>query len=637
MDIIVVWNLPARSSGWGAPRTSQFIEELRGALSISCTDERGPQPQLACPHMANQRQAHDLGTCWGQQNASSKLPTGDADGIYIKAPCAFRKAAPDTELGAWETTDLTEEEVMHQYSSDTSALKHDWRSIAYTDGSCIEISLPEGKMQKIGAGLYIPSNAPGDQHFTIDPAGAGATNTINRAELAGIYGALKKEQRCIAVDSLASLCQIRKALRSPMDIRYHKHREMLEHIVGDIRQLTSDGVPLAFYKVKAHNGDIGNEIVDQTAKAAALSDSPCDLTVPVNPEPSYTKGPWLFSTQTAPGRVEGSRPRGLENFNHSLHSHMHERNRLGRSNASSVYYQAWQGIKARADCKISNSFLTHASITQAERKSALNWRFGTLWSNKIAFRCGMSKSAMCPLCGLPDSGGHITGGCSHPEMSKMYTERHHHTGRILLRAIAKGSMGGGLVMADVGSAEKCEQAGAPVLHLNRVPLELLPALADGEDLPTGEKRKLQPDAMIVQQSPKKEDTVIYIIEFKYCRDTQPEGQLAKCAAQHETLVAKLAENGFNRENIHLVPILIGTSGTAYLQHTLKSMEQIGISAYHAKKCALKMSIQAVKYLHSIVKTRRRIEHFAAGPGHHMKYQKKQGTQSAPAKQNCRPS
>ena len=78
----------------------------------------------------------------------------------------------------------------------------------------------------------------------------------------------------------------------------------------------------------------------------------------------------------------------------------------------------------------------------------------------------MRKDKSCPLCGIEDGVNHIAGGCSHPIMAKMFTERHNHTGRILLKAIAKGSMGGNLVMADLGSASKCSQDGAPILPRN---------------------------------------------------------------------------------------------------------------------------------------------------------------------------
>ena len=134
---------------------------------------------------------------------------------------------------------------------------------------------------------------------------------------------------------------------------------------------------------------------------------------------------------------------------------MHSKHRLGRANTESIYYQSWQRIKPMADTTISASFLTHAAITHAARKTALNWRFGTLWSNKMAFRCQQSNTMQCPLCGLTDGGEHISGGCRHASMERMYTERHNSTGKIILRAIiSKGNMGAELVMADLAGLSR---------------------------------------------------------------------------------------------------------------------------------------------------------------------------------------
>ena len=261
-----------------------------------------------------------------------------------------------------------------------------------------------------------------------------------------------------------------------------------------------------------------------------------------------------------------------------------------------------------ADSSISNSYITHAAFTYAERKTALNWRFGTLWSNKMAYRYQFSNTSKCPLCGEPDGGEHISGGCRHASMERMYTARHHHTGRILLKAISKGSMGAGLVMADLGSAANCEKDGAPVLQQTQVPAELLPTPTEPNDTQgtapiSGQKmkKKLQPDAMIVQypgQGSEEQYPTIYIVEFKYCRDTMPGNQLQACHTQHEDLISQLTAKGTPRRNIKLIPILLGHSGTIYTEHTLQGMETLGISKQCAKKCAQKMHIDAIKQLHS---------------------------------------
>ena len=445
--------------------------------------------------------------------------------------------------------------------------------------------------------MYIPSNAPGQQNFTVDPAGAGATNTINRAELSGIWGALHLGQHMIATDSATSLSAIRKALLSPMDLKNHKHREMAGHIVDRIRQMleADPDLTIQLFKVKAHSGDIGNEIVDQDAKRAAIGEQPPDLKVPISATPSYISNYWPHTT-TAEGKKES-----LDNLQHSLREHMHKRHRLGRSNTDSIYYRLWQRIRPQADGGISNKFINHPAVTFGARRVALKWRHGTLWNNKKAFQYGMSSTPMCPLCGQMDGAGHISGGCSHATMNRMYTERHHHTGRLLLRAIDKGNMGADIVMADLGSAEKCERDGAPKMTHNRVPPELLTKLGS---IPHEGRTKYQPDVMILHQGENDETPTITIVEFKYCRDTQPEDQLQHCHAQHASLITALGTTC----KVKLIPILIGHSGTVFTEHTVNNMKQLGISSYHAEKCALKMHIDAIQQLHSIVKTRRHLEH-----------------------------
>ena len=415
-----------------------------------------------------------------------------------------------------------------------------------------------------------------------------------------------------------------------------------------MRALTADGSEIHLYKVRAHNGDIGNELVDEVAKRAAIGGIRHDITVPTPAEPSYTNNYWPHTN----AMEEDTQPIGMENLSHALKAHMHSRHRLGGANTDSIYYQSWQRIKPMADSTISASFLTHAAITHAARKTALNWRFGTLWSKKMAFRCQQSNTMKCPLCGLIDGGEHISGGCRHASMERMYTERHNSTGRILLRAISKGNMGADLVMADLGSAEKCEKDGAPVLQLRHVPADMLPlklpapqqqAGAPEEEAKAGGKKKLQPDAMIVQNSESgaKHEQIIYIIEFKFCRDTKPEDQLQACNTQHQELIEKLVAKGTPRKNIKLIPILVGHSGTVYIEHTLRAIEKLGVNMFHAKKCATKMHVEAIRQLHSIVKTRRYLEHLTPGNdnggGTKTKTRPSQdGRQHAQHKQNFKP-
>ena len=645
MEIFVAWNSPARRELSNKRNLGDLEKELQRAFNDDLSG-MDPPPQFAMPNLK--------GDWWNAERHIYTPGIGKDDALRAdsrRAPRSFRVTDSDADMGTWPTSPMREDEITQQYACEGSRLRHAWREMAYTDGSRIDITMPGGqKMARCGAGVYIPdtgepASAPRRaQEYTVDPAGASSTDTINRAELAGIWAALNAGKRIVASDSATSLSQIRRALLSPMDLRYHKHRDLLELIVAAMRNLTSMGEPIHLYKVRAHNGDIGNELVDAVAKRAAIGSEARDVTVPKNSAPSYTHDTWPHKHTDATG--EDTRLRGLENLTSDLHEHMHKRLRLGNSNTSSVYYQSWQRIKPMADSSISNSYINHAAFTYAERKTALNWRFGTLWSNKMAYRYQFSNTSKCPLCGEPDGGEHISGGCRHASMERMYTARHHHTGRILLKAISKGSMGAGLVMADLGSAANCEKDGAPVLQHTQVPAELLPtptepsgtqgAPVSGQKM----KKKLQPDAMIVQypeHGSEEQHPKIYIVEFKYCRDTTPGNQLQACHTQHEDLIAQLTAKGTPRRNIKLIPILLGHSGTIYTEHTLQGMETLGISKQYAKKCAQKMHIDAIKQLHSIVKTRRYLEHLGAPkagqlPGNQQNNQRDPKRQ----KQNLRP-
>eukprot|EP00983_Pelagomonas_calceolata_P036281 1133455-Pelagomonas_calceolata.AAC.1 len=77
----------------------------------------------------------------------------------------------------------------------------DWRTWAYTDGSC---HIQNGK-QEIGAGVYSPL---ADNIKFFEPNGAEITNTSCRAALAAIAAAIILIYANIASDSLTSFHQI---------------------------------------------------------------------------------------------------------------------------------------------------------------------------------------------------------------------------------------------------------------------------------------------------------------------------------------------------------------------------------------------------------------------------------------------
>jgi len=197
-------------------------------------------------------------------------------------------------------------------------------------------------------------------------------------------------------------------------------------------------------------------------------------------------------------------------------------------------------------------------------------------------------------------------------MAKVYTERHNRAGRIFLRAISKGSRGNDLVMADVGRAEKCLADGAPSFKCNHIPRSLIPcpkhASREEQLQHAAMLRKLKPDALMVSTGRRKTDTLIQIVEIKYCIDTKPEEQLQRAREQHQELILKLIAQGYLAHNITIIPLLIGVSGTIYKTHTQEALNKLGVAHTQTKTCISKVHKEAIKSLHDIVQTRRHIEH-----------------------------
>jgi len=78
------------------------------------------------------------------------------------------------------------------------------------------------------------------------------------------YSHLKEEQRSVAVhtDSIITL----DATANPRN-----HHDLVEQIREGVRRLEKDKWTIHFTWVKAHNGNVGNELADQLAKKAAIS------------------------------------------------------------------------------------------------------------------------------------------------------------------------------------------------------------------------------------------------------------------------------------------------------------------------------------------------------------------------------
>jgi ribonuclease HI len=467
-------------------------------------------------------------------------------------------------------------------------LRWDWTTFAYTDGSII----PDTKNGPgIGAAVYLPPGAspqiPEETTIPINP-GNTAEGTINRAELAAIWVALHKGATHIATDSQCCIHQIQKTLNRPHNMKEHRHRTLLQHIVGLIKDSPTT---ITLYKVKAHTGIDGNEKADQMAKKVAHGNIKDAIITDVPESNRRDEQHWASFTPPPTAQEPNPKTRQLHTMDSHLREVIHPQHKLGMADPTTCYYASWQATAPHMMPTETNAFMAAKQVTGKEKRNAIQYRCGQLYNNKLAMRWKHTTTDKCPLCGEPDGGHHIASGCK--KLKDMYIDRHHRTGRTILKAILKGERAAEIAYADVGSKEHQERENIPAIdkrHKLRLP-----------------SKSTRPDIILTSNTPHDKDRIhqITLVELKYCRDSDINPQLDKAMSQHATLKHKLKKQ-YNCE-VHITPILIGVSGAIYHTHTSGALQNLGIRGNLLKTTLRKLHCQAIQSLGTIVSTRRKCE------------------------------
>ena len=415
-------------------------------------------------------------------------------------------------------------------------LRYNWKNYVYTDGSYKQTSHKASPIDaecdapSIGAGVYFPpqaANEDDERGVPIVPAGdSHPQNTINRAELVGILAALRHGAHTIATDSLSSMYQIKKMLRRPQDLLNHQHCELIKEIVTEI---VNRGLRTTLHKVKGHASIIGNEKADAIAKAAATGDTSdyeeCEkYESPSNnrltqywPHKTQWNNCWLRTNgqRTLIDRFKRVNP--LTDLHDSVRHYCHQKSRFGMANRATCYFEAFKRIEERLDLPASNEYMTSGKIKYAERKTALRYRYGTMWTRKMAYRCGHSApSSKCLLCGDEDGGHHTASGC--PALKKKYINRHNKVGRLIMTRVLRGRKGAFVIQMDLGSTENCAEDGIMAHQSRSIPWELLPrGLKEAVQQAQGTTDK-RPDGMLYKPKNGNNPAEYWITEVKICRD-----------------------------------------------------------------------------------------------------------------------
>jgi ribonuclease HI len=535
----------------------------------------------------------------------------------------------------------------------TPPLRYKWQEFVYTDGSALLAKGPHGG-PRIGAAAYVPACARlGRTERVLEvpcevPEVGIAINTINRAELAGINAALEAmvaglaelqtlpAALHIATDSLASMYQIRRWNTRPQDMREHRHLTLIEQIG---RRIASSPVPIHIWKVKSHIGIVGNEIADAAAVRVAnrageadsddeddLSETSSDMSDSDAPPsaaglmpdcmtvewPCYTASNdrhrlyWPHTRATAREADAATSRKKIEivrqpvpNLAETLKQHMHHARQLGSSNQEALYYSGWHRMDKDIDHKYSHMFMSSSKVRFADRKRVLQYRYGLLPTQKLMKRYHLADSSLCPLCGEEDGGHHAVSACR--QLSTTVTLRHNDAGTAIVEAIAQGEKGGQLIASDVGWRRRRQQALPEAATTRHIAATALP-----ESIPLRLRRQLVkqsiPDALLYSRNEETGDRRYTIVEIKYCRDTRPEDQQARAAAQHAALKTTIEEHD-PASCVTLVPLMLGVGGVIYKSTSTALKEHLGVAGPRLRQLLTTLHYTAVTGLNRVWRQR----------------------------------
>jgi hypothetical protein len=289
-----------------------------------------------------------------------------------------------------------------------------------------------------------------------------------------------------------------------------------------------------------------------------------------------------------------------------------KRHSAGQFANTGVYGAAWAKALP-AMHKPSNAHMWKDSqIKWGQCMLTMKARWGQMWTRKMAFRFGLASSPNCPLCGEPDSAGHLLGGCSHPEAVAMKISRHDSSVKLVQKAIALSPLGGYYTIMDAGAEKDLPKD----VHGKRLPAWLLPpvdaSLTEAERAEQElTRKKLRPDILVIEGLSASDTTgpaeavrshiasrlkqlTVHVIEVGYTSDIDHEGKSDVKTAQHEALVAELKKAGF--EVKYHEPFTLGRCGSipASLINTFK--KAFKMSTHRAEEYANKLTRHAVHWV-----------------------------------------
>ena len=525
----------------------------------------------------------------------------------------------------WQFTDHRGEAFATGYDP-PYAPRYNWRQACFTDGSVQETE--HGTL--IGAAVW----TDGAGACRINVNGTGPTNTITRAKAAAIYHAVHDmlgptEEGWLFTDSLAVIHLIRRALQDPDGVAATLHGELLLDIARCLVERANAGAATHILKVKAHSGVTGNEEADAAAKSAAEPGAEHRFTTPAHTPFDGRICPGFFEPPAGcscgSDRAQGPAClRAVVHHGKALSKRLHRRNKTGSSKMgwhatqTARMYDGLDGDYALG--KESNSYF---DLPPQMVRMARKHQFGVFWDRGKAHRrwapyflgilgAPAACNGRCLLCGGEDSGGHTLLRCEHPEIKAMIIARHNKVVRMILKALQRAGIGGGVfTIMDACCEDEVNEYG---VESTRLPRWLLSADKVDDML----LRKLRPDILRIVGLPpnpteeqiahavaNKQEYRVQVIEVGYCSDTKWRATVKRKMEQHAHLLELIEAEGWRVDKTPHV-IVIGARGAVYASG-LEALQRLGLQAQDARELLVNISRMTVQAMYELSVARRQLE------------------------------
>jgi hypothetical protein len=363
---------------------------------------------------------------------------------------------------------------------------------------------------------------------------------------------------------LSSLLLLQRYVLSPRGMAHHPLRSIVGAIAEAIRLRALSGISTILVKVRAHCGLPGNEMADHM----------CCVTL---------EGVTTSETMEAPaphrkyGLADTTDPEHLKHINDYVTTVRRESDvsfGMGASNIHSLYFRSYRDISSSSH-PTSHHFLK-GSAPFAHVRQAIRYRGGCIFSQKLAYRFGMSHTPQCPLCGGQDGQSHILGGCTHPVFHSVYCKRHNQAARLIMKEVIRAPTPSRIIQQHVGWQDELAR---------NIPTRL----------PGAQASEVRPDFTVQGQEG------VQLVEVKYGPDTRLREKLPLISERYAPTIRRLG-----RHRSSLVPILLGVGGT--IPGDLEAhLSAIGIPPHRATATMRRLNEQAVRWLHYLVVIRRVLE------------------------------